>query len=178
MSDQRMSVPIPWGWERLIVAAGLAIIGAACTAGERDAAPGDTATAPTAQADAVDPCALVTQDEATAALGAPAGAAERPTEANNDNLSTCRYVAPRGQGVVVLAVMVYGIDVSRTAFQNAKAQPFPSEPISGVGDEAFWVDDPLNTLYVLKGNRYVSFGGDVPRDRLRDLAVNAMERVR
>lgn len=68
--------------------------------------------------------------------------------------------------------------MSRTAFQSAKAQPFPLEPISGVGDEAFWIGDPLNTLYVLKGNRQVTFGGDVPRDQVREVAVKAMERAR
>src|SRR5687768_16486354 len=44
--------------------------------------------------------ALVTSEEATQALGAAVGPAERPKEANHPpRMATCRYVAPPGNGV-------------------------------------------------------------------------------
>jgi hypothetical protein len=160
-------------WQRLLVPV---LVAAACSPSDETQV-SDTPTPAAQPAGAIDPCTLVTGAEATAALGATAGAPERPTEANIENLSTCRYVAPRGQGVAVLAVMVYGSDVSKMAFESAKAQPFTNEPVTGVGDEAFWIGDPLHTLYVLKGGRYVSFGGDVSRDQAKALATTAIQRL-
>ena len=173
MSTQSFPAASRRRWRRLLVPA---LVAAACSPSDEKGV-ADTATPAAQPAGAIDPCTLVTGAEATTVLAAPAGAPERPTEANNENLSTCRYVAPRGQGVAVLVVMVYGADVSKMAFESAKAQQFTMEPVTGVGDEAFWIGDPLRTLYVLKGVRYVSFGGDMSRDQAKNLAMTAIQRL-
>ena len=156
---------------------------AACGGGD---SPDDAALARPEQAEQagavraeVDPCALVTSAEAEQVLGAPPEA-ERPAEANNEYLATCRYVAPRGDGLAVLAVMVsrqngrYGFDNAR----RMEEEGIRIEPVSGIGDEAFWVGDPLHTLYVLQDTTYVSIGGDVELEQARPLAVRSVERLR
>ena len=47
----------------------------------------------------------------------------------------------------------------RYAFGNARRmeeEGMRIEPVSGVGDDAFWVGDPLHTLYFLDHTMYVS----------------------
>jgi hypothetical protein len=128
-------------------------------------------------AESVDPCSLVSEADAGQALGAPISESDRPREANNEYLGTCRYVAPRGQGLAVMTVMVHSQEYGRAGFRTAREQPFDSEDVAGVGDNAFWIGDPLNTIYVLKGDIYFAIGGDVGLEQARTLAVSALAGV-
>ena len=126
-----------------------------------------------------DPCALVTGAEADEVLAA-AAEMERPPEANNEYLATCSYVAPRGAGVAVLVVKV-SRKSGTAGFENARRMDeagFELQPVSGVGDQALWVGDPLNTLYVLSDTVYLDVGGDVQLEQARTLALRAVERLR
>lgn len=156
----------------------MAAIGAACGGGEQPAAESSAASAAPAQAGSTDPCALVTAAEAEAALGGTVGAPERPREANiPPALTTCRYVAPRGQGVAVLVVMVRrsrSAAEAQTGFRTTREVMPGAETVTGVGDQAFWVADGL---HVLKGTTYVSFTGNVDRDAARKLADAALPRL-
>src|SRR5688572_22692687 len=79
-------------------AAGLALALACGDAGaDRAATPPARAARPPAAA--VDPCGLLTQAEATALLGTPAGA---PTKGSG---STCAYAAQSGRGEIMLHVL-------------------------------------------------------------------------
>jgi hypothetical protein len=150
---------------------------AACK-GEERADSASSAAANQTGAD-IDPCQLVTRAEAEQALAA-APDAERPSEANNEYLATCRYVAPRGEGVVVLAVSVSRQN-GKVGFQNARRmeeEGFKIQSMSGLGDDAFWVADPLHTLYVLEGDTYLSLGGDVQLEQATPLARQALQRLR
>ena len=149
---------------------------ASCAGQERAAS--DSAAAPkqSPTAAAVDPCALVTGAEAEQAFGASPATQERPPEANNENLATCRYTAPKGNTVAVLVVMVPQSTVARPWFDNNRQQPLTNQAVTGVGDDAFWVGD-LNTLYVLRGNASFSIGGDVTMDQARQLAQTAVGRI-
>ena len=130
-----------------------------------------------------DPCALVTRAEAAQALGAEPGE-ERPSELNNDYMAGCRYVAPRGESVAVLAVKVSRQN-GPIGFENARRMEelgIEIQPVSGVGDAAFWVEDeilaPSGTLYVLQDTTYLDIGGDVRLEQVRPLAMRALERLR
>jgi hypothetical protein len=146
--------------------------------GGQEAAVDDTAGVQPASGSAVstDPCALVTGTEAEQAFGASPAAQERPPEANNENLATCRYTAPKGNTVAVLVVMVPQAAVARQWFDGNRQQPLTNQAVTGVGDDAFWVGD-LNTLYVLRGNVSFSIGGDVTMDQARQLALTAVGRI-
>jgi hypothetical protein len=144
-----------------------------------NAASGAAQPPPQVSSAALDPCALVTSAEATQALGAAVEAAERPKEANHPpRMATCRYVAPRGQGVAVMSVMVQRSDTTdqaRQGFQSAKEQ-FPSAAVvPGLGDDAFAVANQLN---VLKGTVYLNITGDFDLATSRTLAQSALERLR
>ncbi|MGH8195923.1 MAG: hypothetical protein ACREQ8_16225 [Woeseiaceae bacterium] len=141
---------------------------AACSSDEGAA---ETA-APTA--DIPDPCALVTGADAEQALGAPISESDRPREANNEYLATCRYVAPRGAGVAVMTIMVHGPESGRAGFRSLREQPFDIEDVAGVGDEAFRIAD---TLYVLQGEVFFSIGGDLAPEQAKALAMKAIGRL-
>jgi hypothetical protein len=121
-----------------------------------------------------DPCALVTGADAEHVLGAP-GKADRPKEANNQYVATCRYVAPRGEGVAVMTIMVHGPEAGRAGFRSLKEQPFESEDVVGVGDEAFLMGE---TLYVLHEEVFFSIGGDLALEQAKALAMKAIDRLR
>ena len=125
---------------------------------------------------AIDPCALVTQAEADKALGGNAKQ-ERPGEANiPPNLVTCRYTAPRGEGLAVMTVMVrtgYGENEARSGFQGTR-ELGETESVSGLGDEAFWLADQL---YVLRGSRSLTLAGDVDKTTAEELARSAVNRL-
>ncbi len=125
----------------------------------------------------IDPCRLVTRVEAEEVLANPAEV-ERPREANNEYLATCRYVAPRGRSVAVLAVTVSRKN-GQMGFENARRmeeEGVPIQRVSGVGDHAFWVGDPLNALYTLRDTVYLQIGGDLTVEQARSLALRALER--
>jgi hypothetical protein len=126
-----------------------------------------------------DPCALVTSAEATQALGAAVGPAERPKEANfPPRMTTCRYVAPRGQGVAAMSVLVQQSDTAdqaRRGFQSAKEQFPGAAVVPGLGDDAFAMANQLN---VLKGTVYLNITGDFDLATSKTLAQNALERLR
>jgi hypothetical protein len=129
-------------------------------------------------ADIPDPCVLVTDADAAQALDAPISESDRPSEANNEYMATCRYVAPRGEGVAVMTIMVHGHESGRAGFRSLREQPFEIEDVAGVGDEAFWIGDRLGTLYVLQGEVFFSIGGDLALEQAKPLAMKAIDRLR
>jgi len=127
----------------------------------------------------IDPCALVTSAEATQALGAAVGPGERPKEANHPpRMVTCRYVAPKGQGVAVVTVLVQRSDTAsqaRLGFQSAKEQFPGAAAVAGLGDDAFAVANQLN---VLNGTVYLNITGDFDLATSKTLAEKALQRLR
>lgn len=161
----------------LVIGSVLAAIG--CGGSQPSGESGAAAPAGTsASADTpVDPCTLVTKAEADQALGA-ASTEERPADANHaPHLVACRYTAPRGNGVAVLLVMVrtgYSDGEARTGFEGTK-EVGPTEAVSGLGDDAFWLFDQL---HVLSGRRALTLSGSVDRSVMQALARQAVDRLR
>ena len=56
------------------------------------------------------------------------------------------------------------------------------QPVSGMGNEAFWVDSPVRppfgTLHVLQDTTYLHVGGDVRLEQAKPLVLRALERLR
>jgi hypothetical protein len=127
----------------------------------------------------IDPCGLITKAEAGEALGGTLGELERPAEANiPPYLSTCRYVAQRGQKVAVMTVMVrrgYSVDESRLGFDSAKEQFSDAQGVQGIGEDAFWSSNQLN---ILQGNVYLIIGGDLQLDSAKKLGQRALDRLK
>jgi hypothetical protein len=156
----------------------LAIALAGCGGdGSSDSAPSTSSSATADAGSAIDPCALVTKAEADEALAA-ASTEERPGEANHPPvLVTCRYTAPRGAGLAVMTVMVrtgYSDAEAKTGFQGTR-EVGPTEAVSDLGDEAFWLGDQL---YVLAGRRSLTVAGDIDRATAERLARQAVDRMR
>jgi hypothetical protein len=149
---------------------GLALLLQACGGSE------DTSPNGTAAVNAIDPCTLVTADEAAQALGA-AAQADRPSEANiPPRLATCRYTAPRGAGLAVMTVMVrqgYSDTEARTGFEGAREVFGDAENID-LGDQAFFAAEQL---HVLRGTTHLTISGDFSSAVARDLAEGALERL-
>ncbi len=155
---------------------------AACGGDTERESSGDPGFAPQTQgssdAPEIDPCTLVTGDEAGSVLGASVAEGQRPSEANiPPRLVTCRYVAQRGEGMAVLTVMVRSstnADEATTGFGMARDQYEGAQPVDGVGDEAFWLGNQLN---VLEGPEYLIIGGDVELAQAKVLARQALQRL-
>lgn len=148
-------------------------------AAEPDAAePAVAATEPAAPAGAIDPCALITPAEAAEALGATPNTTERPTEANHPPaMVTCRWVAPKGQAVAVMTLMVRtSADAAsaRIGFQAARDAYPGAAAVSGLGEDAYVFADQLN---VLKGDVHLILTGDFDAATSRRLAESALQRL-
>lgn len=152
----------------------------ACGGGAPDdtSAAGVTSAPPAPGQPSSDPCSLVTSEEAGKALGAPVGNPERPKEANiPPRLTTCRYVAQRGQGVAVMSIMVRRSDSgseARAGFRAAREQFPQAETVPGLGDESFWFANQLN---VLSGTVYLNITGDFDRAAAESLGQSALTRL-
>lgn len=148
----------------------------------------------------VDPCSLLTNSEIQTIQGhAPAQKVPSEQPAGSFRFTQCFYRTAEFSNSVSVAVGVpLTTDSKRSGPRQYWQQQFrkqvsaapgrkkkePPKPIAGLGDEAFWVGDPITgALYVLKGDIFlrVSVGG--PSDqtekikRARALAVHALKRL-
>jgi hypothetical protein len=147
-----------------------------------------------------DPCSLLTNSEIQAVQGhAPAQKVASEQPSGSFRFTQCFYRTPDYTNSVSVAVgLPLATDSKRSGPRQYWRQQFhpqvkaapgrkkkpPPKPIAGLGDEAFWVGDPLSgALYVLKGEVFlrVSVGG--PTDeaqkikRASALASSALKRL-
>ena len=132
---------------KIFVAAGLAVALAACSQDAAAPAGNSIAEAPAAKSTA---CDLLTPAEARAALGRDV---ERLSSAGGPaGLDICQYGYRGGRladsGTV--SVTVQPVDIASVK-AGAHAQGYVLEPVSGIGDEAYYSREI--GLYVGKGNR-------------------------
>jgi Protein of unknown function (DUF3558) len=142
----------------LLLSAGCAQEGnsavAARGAADNDEASSGGATAQQSQ-NAVDPCALVTKEEAEAALGLKVGEPEKETLGGSN--ATCTYTAADNPGATV-SVDVYLPQAKKESFtslrRNIEEKPEvfgPVEALSGIGDEAYTY---ASVVSVFQNNRF------------------------
>jgi hypothetical protein len=132
----------------------------------------------------LDACALVTRDEAAAALGKSGGNMQASSSSQITGASgstVCQFIAQDGGSVAQLSVIATktpDASASKLAFTAAKngfkdAHP---EDVSGVGDEAYWLP-ATKQLHVRSGRTYLILSGDAPIDAMKQLARSAVSRL-
>lgn len=147
-----------------------------------------------------DPCSLLTKDEIHAVQGhAPAQKFSSEQPAGSFRFTQCFYRTPELTSSVSLAVgLPLATDSKRSGPLQYWQQQFhgkvsaapgrkkkePPKPIAGLGDEAFWVGDPMSgALYVLKGEVFLRLSVGGPPDetqkikRAKVLASRALRRL-
>lgn len=147
-----------------------------------------------------DPCRLLEDADVLAVQGhAPAQKVQSEQPAGSFLFVQCFYRTPEFTNSVSVAVGLPLADDSKrsgprqywqaqfhkkTSSTPSRKKKEPPQPVAGLGDEAFWVGDPMTgALYVLKGEVFlrVSVGG--PPDqaqkikRSRALASHALNRL-
>jgi hypothetical protein len=148
----------------------------------------------------LDPCSLLTKSEIQAVQGhAPAEKVGSEQPAESFRFTQCFYRTPDVTSSVSVAVGVpLATDGKRSGPRDYWKQRFHSQPlaspgrkkkeppkqIAGLGDEAFWVGDPVTgALYVLKGDVFLRLSVGGARDpaqnmkRARTLALHALKRL-
>jgi hypothetical protein len=147
-----------------------------------------------------DPCRLLSDAEVRAVQGqAPAEKVGSEQPAESFRFTQCFYRTPEVTSSVSVALAVpLATDSKRSGPQDYWKQRFhsqplaspgrkkkePPKPIAGLGDEAFWVGDPVTgALYVLKGDVFLRLSVGGARDpaqnmkRARTLASHALKRL-
>ena len=148
------------------------------------ASPGATADTPATATANAHPCLVVTEQEATAALGADPGPGQETPPGATGN-GTCVYGS--AQSVVRLTVDSSGVgkaiyDGDKSTVSGANAALVVDVP--GVGDAAFETVSGASstTIYFYKGTTFVEITlgiptGEPPKDKTILLATNAAGRV-
>lgn len=147
-----------------------------------------------------DPCRLLSDSEVRLVQGhAPAQKTPSAPPGGSFQFTQCFYRTPEFTSSVSVAVGVpLATDSKRSGPRQYWQQQFhpqvkatpgrkkkePPKPISGLGDEAFWVGDPFSgALYVLKGEVFLRLSvGGAPDEtqkikRAKALAVHALKRL-
>jgi hypothetical protein len=147
-----------------------------------------------------DPCSLLTKSEIQAVQGhAPAQKISSEQPAGSFQFTQCFYRTSEFSSSVSVAVGIpLATDSKRSGPRQYWQQQFhgqvsaapgrkkkePPKPIAGLGDEAFWVGDPISgALYVLKGEVFLRLSVGGPPDvaqkikRARALASHALKRL-
>ena len=151
-------------------------------------------------AEKLDPCSLLTSSEIEAVQGhAPAQKVASEQPSGSFRFTQCFYRTAEYTSSVSVAVGVpLATDSKRSGPRQYWQQQFhpqvkpspgrkkkePPKPITGLGDEAFWVGDPLSgALYVRKGDVFLrlSVGGPTNETekirRAKLLASRALTRL-
>lgn len=161
-----------------ILLAGLALpgCGGSDAPAANDAAPADAAAARSAGA-----CDVLTQADAAKALGRDVE--KLPANGGPAGLDMCQYgyQGERMMDVGQVTLAIHPVDLASVK-QGVLEQGFETEPVPGLGDQAFWSDEA--GLYVGKGNRaaiyLVGVGGADPaanKQRAIELAEATIGRL-
>jgi hypothetical protein len=97
----------------------------------------------------VDPCSVITKDEAAKALGAPVDSSSGDTTSGS-----CTFTA----GAATLEVSIQ-TGITTTAFDAIKSGATGTQPVGGIGDDAFFTSDPTS-IVVLKSTTMLAVGLD------------------
>ena len=128
-----------------------------------------------------DVCALIALEEIQTVQGSPIKESKSSARADAGlRVSQCFYIATEFSKSVNLALVErdpdhptghnakdfwkekfdpYENEEPKTNSRDKKEQSFPPKRVVGLGDEAFWVSNRFGgTLYVLKGDAFISIG--------------------
>jgi hypothetical protein len=135
---------------------------------------------------AADPCALVTADEVSAAIGGALSDFKIPVGPEKNGGTGCIYYAASGSMRISVGSELFG---SASAAQKELAKRLSSDKtavrVSGVGDDAIEAHpqtSPSVVMQAVKGERIVSIAivgkgaTDIPDEQLRALITKAFTR--
>jgi Protein of unknown function (DUF3558) len=133
----------------------LVLLGAAaCTSGSATSEPTGTATPQNGMGfTAEDLCALVTQDQMSAALGASVG----PGVPSGENAPSCTWQASDASGATIAATDVASVGQLPFGLQGVEGAAVT--PVSGLGDKAYFAappSGPFAELDLAKGSRAIT----------------------
>ena len=132
---------------------------------------------------AVDPCALLTKQEAATALGEAVGEPKKIERAGSagpgSSVASCEYTSAARHSVQVI-VRRFASDSEAMSVQIYKTAAAKKERVPGIGDLACWNDPSHRELQVLKGATVLTI--QINRDgnateALTTVAKNAAARV-
>ena len=131
-----------------------------------------------------DPCRTLTRQEVVQILGVPVN----PSQKVDSWPPVCAFAftpggglnAPGGSTPAVteyLYLLDDSADSGRTDFEQGRSNPAVVEPVTGIGDEAYWTPDKTE-LQVISGKTHVvtKFGGAYPPPDAKAKAV-ALTRI-
>ena len=135
-----------------------------------------TAT-PQASTGEIDPCALVTKEEAEAIIGE---SLDEPLVTITELLASCLYSTPDFDSVNVDVLTYDSEDDAKSLFQLAiDINDYPE--VEGIGDQAY-DSRPIGDITALKGKYELSVdisveGGDADFETAKDVAAKAVDRL-
>lgn len=113
------------------------------------AAPADASRAAAARAPVANPCSLLSQDEASRAVGRKL---VRSDLQHYGPVTRCRFFSADGDEPVWL-------DAEDAAVFEGLAHVPDAKPVGGIADQALWQHSETGTfLHILKGGRLISMG--------------------
>ena len=134
-------------------------------------------SAPQASGGEIDPCALVTKEEAEAIVGE---SLDEPVVTITELLASCLYSTPDFDSVSVDVLIYDREDDAKSGFQLAiDINDYPE--VEGIGDQAY-DSRPIGDITVLKGKYELSVdvsveGGDADFETAKDVAAKAVDRL-
>jgi hypothetical protein len=133
---------------------------------------------------APDPCALMTKEDAAAALGGSAGPAQPATAGRSmmpgATASGCEYA---GSGASHVRLNLWHATSNEAQFRQMYqmvSQGKSREGLAGIGDAAWWYSDKHEEVQVLKGANFFSIelrGGGNPTEAIKKAAQKVASRL-
>jgi hypothetical protein len=144
---------------RVALLGALSVMSVACSGEQDGSAVSGSASDDSSAVEAFDACAIITREEAAAALGAPVA----PGESSVANFTDykCHWESEDGFGHITIDVLTGNLAARTDWFEYADGQP-----IDGIGDRAKW--DDIAGLEVLTSKYEIGVTGLHPQqDRSR-----------
>jgi hypothetical protein len=125
----------------------------------------------------VDACALLTKEDAAAALGEPV-TGPKSTQMPTGGPSACEYT---GSGLHRINLNVIPLTTQEAGMYRAMCAQKTKDGLTGLGDTSCWYNDKHEELQVLKGLTFFSIelrkSGD-PTEAIKAAAKKAYDRVK
>jgi hypothetical protein len=124
----------------------------------------------------VDPCSLLTKDDAVAALGEPVTGPQ--SKVVPGQAAMCEYT---GSGLHRIHLNLIFLDASSAAIYKAMCAQKKKDGLTGLGETSCWYNDKHEELQALKGQQFFSIelrrGGD-PTEAIKAAARKVYERLK
>ncbi len=136
----------------------------------------ELAQTPAATSSGINACALLTKEDAAAALGE--AVAGQPRSTSMAEAASCEY---SGSGIHSVNLNVMALNAANAGMYKAMCAKKGKDGLTGLGDVTCWYNDKHAELHVLKGMTFFSIelrrSGD-PTEAIKAVARKVYERVK